>query len=312
MKKTAQFFFVVTLVLIVPNNSENQVFCNKTVTRSIYLQKVRELAETMEVFPIDFIARYGPLSRWGEDDIFYHRVELSQESFRLFYNFCQLALDATSEDIDTCLNYFDMLAPREQALIMTIMYIYFYPWERQKTIESLLDLEGSTWFSIQFVTFAFDLAARKARDNSKVCRKACFTKIREYVNDDRIAFSITELTENDMRRNNEDFIRCRKKLVDICKSINWVDIDILPHEYNSFESPRNRMILLQKIRERFPTTSQIVITDILYALYNRDTRPPYMHFVPTLVDANVEPKTVGQIAQQLLESWSNDNDTTIP
>ena len=195
--------YVATMNFLSEQDKSNGITPKTDKTESsVFLQQIRDFAKEMEVFPISFIAKKGPLSNWNEGGSDYRRIELTRESFRIFYEFCQLALDATPEDIDTCLDYLDAASPREQALLMTAMYIYVYPWESQEPIVDFRKLIWECrWFPIQFVTNAFDLTARKNREDGDTHRNACFMKIREYVDDDTIAFPAFTLTESDMKKN---------------------------------------------------------------------------------------------------------------
>ncbi|MBP5620652.1 MAG: hypothetical protein J6X44_01425, partial [Thermoguttaceae bacterium] len=67
-------------------------------TTSLYVSQIQKLSDTMEVFPIDLIARDGPLSFFKKDQqnpSVSIREEIDSQSFKLFYDFCQHALDAT-------------------------------------------------------------------------------------------------------------------------------------------------------------------------------------------------------------------------
>ena len=79
----------------------------------------------------------GPLSffRKGEEyPIISIRDEMDYESFKLFYKFCQLAFNASLQDIDSCVDYLPQASAKEKSLILTTFYVYAYPWEKQKQI----------------------------------------------------------------------------------------------------------------------------------------------------------------------------------
>ena len=148
--KIAQFFVVVIIIPVLFSfvsksfgTKKPKELAYQKSKESPYLQRVRDLVARMEVFPIDFIARNGPLSNFeyrrsgniyrvttDSHFQFSSRAELTREPFRQFYEFCQLALDATPEDIDVCLDRYEEASPKEKALLMTIMYIYIFPWEK--------------------------------------------------------------------------------------------------------------------------------------------------------------------------------------
>ena len=122
----------------------------------------------MKIFPIDLIARDGPLSYFVKGSSYPKisiRQEMNREAFERFYNFCQLAFDATPRDIRACINYLPKASVKEKSLILTILYIYLYPWEKQKRItdipEHLEALKTQSWLAIQYPTGAFDLKIRE-------------------------------------------------------------------------------------------------------------------------------------------------------
>ena len=95
------------------------------VTGPSYVEQIQQIAEEIEAFPIDLIAFDGPLSFFNKElqnPYVSIREEIDCQAFKLFYDFCQLALDATSEDIDACVDYLPQASTKEKALILTILY----------------------------------------------------------------------------------------------------------------------------------------------------------------------------------------------
>ena len=125
------FPLMASLILVLSSTLKGDEF----VTGPSYVEQIQQIAEEMEVFPIDLIAREGPLSffRKGEEyPIISIRDEMDYESFKLFYKFCQLAFNASLQDIDSCVDYLPQASAKEKSLILTTFYVYAYPWEKQK------------------------------------------------------------------------------------------------------------------------------------------------------------------------------------
>jgi hypothetical protein len=90
---------------------------------SKFIKQISSIAETLDVFPIDFIANQGTLTVKSEGQLNTIRVELTLERFIQFYYFCDMALHASHNDVSDCIDYLDKSTAREKALILTILYV---------------------------------------------------------------------------------------------------------------------------------------------------------------------------------------------
>ena len=88
-------FAVATLAILVSKSS-------KQTTKLSYVEQIQQIAKKMEVFPVDLIARDGPISYFEKGSkypIIGFREELDRGDFKRFYDFCQLAFSARQKDI---------------------------------------------------------------------------------------------------------------------------------------------------------------------------------------------------------------------
>jgi len=282
-------FFVVmalTSIMLVLLNFTTHIFVSEKPEESPYLQKVRDLAEKMEVFPIDFITRNGPLANFeykrGAHSYrvtvdSYHqfscRAELTREPFRQFYEFCQLALDATPEDIDVCLDHFDKASPKEKALLMTIMYIYILPWEKLDQFAE----EHTKYFLEQWELLNEQLEQqneqfwRQWEEQKELYQKDSerFWEQRKYGNPQEEFWQQFDLFSKQRHQQREEFLEQLKQFVEELKKqlgIDWYDtegargwswfsrqfacsFDLTIRKYNHADSDAHKKVCLAKIKE---------------------------------------------------------------
>jgi hypothetical protein len=194
-----------------------------TEQSSVYLTKLKQIAGKMEVFPIDLIARQGPLThcRVGSSypEIAY-RWELKRDAFRHFYDFCILALQAKERDIEFCIAHMDTLSPKEQALVLTAIYIYVFTWasevpEKMRYGEQERLKKHLSWFALNYHNI--NMYERIPCDDKK---RLFYKKIIEnYVSDQHIAFQAISLSKEQIEKNNVESGRLRIEINYIVKKI---------------------------------------------------------------------------------------------
>ncbi len=136
-KKISVMNKYIPVLLVVLFVAATLAISGKQTTKISYVEQIQQFANTMEVFPVDLIARDGPISYFEKGSKYASigfREELDKASFKRFYDFCQLAFNARQKDIDACVDYLPQASAKEKALILTVFYIYVYPWEKQKLI----------------------------------------------------------------------------------------------------------------------------------------------------------------------------------
>jgi hypothetical protein len=269
---------------------------------SNYFDELRIIAEKMEVFPIDLIARKGLLTHCQVGSSYpeiAYRWELKRDAFRHFYDFCILALQAKERDIEFCIAHMDTLSPKEQSLVLTVIYIYILPWanevpekmgygeqERLKTLRS--------WFALNYHNI--NMYERIPCDN----KKCLFYKkiIENYISDQHIAFQEISLSKEQIEKNNVERGRLRIEINDIVKKNPDMGTST---KYRLYITDRKEFFNL--IRKKYPNDYHQMISDRLYTSYTNDMFPINSGLIPKSGNASTTPKTVGQIAQQLIDSW---------
>ena len=261
----------------------------------------------MEVFPVDLIARDGPLSFFRKDSPYPQisvRTELNREAFERFYDFCQLAFDATPEDIDECIKYLPQASAKEKSLIITVFYIYIYPWDNQKRVTNMHEVMSAirtrSWLSLQYPCDAFDLTVRKGRQSQPPESEQLLRIISQYLDNGEIAFQDVAIDREIPDPLNVE--RDRKEILEFIRSSKIGDGD---QTVSSLIRLASRKETMEKIRLKHPDSSSKVISDLLYVSYWQDTFAPTAGILPREGNASEKPKTLGQIAQQLLESWAS-------
>ncbi len=257
----------------------------------------------MEVFPIDLIAREGPLSFFRKDiekPVIGIREELDCESFKIFYDYCLLMFNASQEDINLCIDYLPQATAKEKALILTLFYVYAHPWEKYRPITKVDDsyfeaLKTRSWMSLQFPCDAFGYSNRIINLRGKEENERLFRIIAQYTKKDDIAFKALESDKEKTRKERRD------KWLEIQKLVDSLDIktnDSLPLNLPA------RKIVVDEILRLYPDSASEIISDLLYISYSGDMIDLYESgLVSTEGNASEKPKTLGQIARQLLESW---------
>ena len=70
--------YVATMNFLSEQDKSNGITPKTDKTESsVFLQQIRDFAKEMEVFPISFIAKSGPLSDWNKGSSDYRRIELT-------------------------------------------------------------------------------------------------------------------------------------------------------------------------------------------------------------------------------------------
>lgn len=278
-----------------------ELYGDETNQRSIYVEHIQQIAETMEVFPIDLIAREGPLSCFRKGSfypIIGFREELDSVAFEHFYDFCQLAFDAGQREIDECVDYLPHASAKEKALILTVFYIYAYPWEKQKIVkiddDYHKDLSSRSWMSIQYPCDAFDLTIRKRNRRESEQLEILSQIVAKYTKSDEIAFQSVVLEKCKLEEDRNTKYAEIKEIVDSLK-IKTEDSRLL--------SLPARKDVIDEIRRQHPNSDHKIISDLLYVTYWQDLFSVKSELIPSAGNTSDNPKTLGQIAQELQESW---------
>lgn len=272
-----------------------------------YVERIQTTAETMEIFPVDLIARDGPLSFFKKDSPYPQisvRTELNREAFARFYDFCQLAFDATPEDINECVKYLPQASAKEKSLIITVFYVYIYPWNKQKRVTNMREVMNAirtrSWLSLQYPCDAFDLTIRKRRQFPPTDSEQLLRIISQYLDNEEIAFQGVVIDSKIPDPLNVE--RDRKEVLEFIRSSNIGDGD---QAVSSLIRLTSRKETMEKIRLEHPDSSTKIMSDILYFSYWQDMFNPTAGILPREGNASEKPKALGQIAQQLLESWAS-------
>jgi hypothetical protein len=290
----------------------------------IFLDKLKKIAEKMEVFPIDFIARKGPLSHFRDNSPFPKiavRLELTNENFRDFYDFCELALQATEEDVELSIKKIETASPKEQALLLTVIYVYSFPWSKEKpfvfsgnqdelkkyrerrdqtgedvAFENLLPYRS--WLGLNYHNF--DTENRKITDEITHFK---YKKIVErFIDNQQIAFPAMEVSPQIIQERNHSQLRecINNKLLNMKERRPYIDEKRPYYDLVNISSRKEKMELLKK---NYPEEYKQLFSDIFFLEYIHDIYPLTAGSGPRSGNGSSTPKTVGQVAQQLLDSW---------
>jgi len=289
-----------------------KTYREKLASKPSYVERIQKMAETMEVFPVDLIAREGPLSYFRKGPRLPKisiRWELNREAFDQFYDFCQLAFDATPKDINKCIKYLPEASAKEKSLILTVFYIYIYPWEKQKQVTSQYDyieaIKTRSWLSLQYPTGAFDLTIREKFQSDHVkSSKRLLPIITQYLNNDEIVFQTISIEEGDSTKDDSISREDRIEAEDLLWSLK---IDDVQNTLSLFFF-KSRKKVVDEIRRKYPNDASKKISNVLYVTYWQDMSHEYSGGSLRGGNTSENPKTLGQIAQELLASW--DVDTT--
>lgn len=288
------------------------------VSSNSFFRQITILAKQLEVFPVDFIAPNGPFSdkAQGRDNCRgTYRLDITQEQFRYFYSFCDLALRVSEEDITQLMGNIDKFSPRERALILTTVYMYAYPWVKDRKLPQNMFAWKLPWLELVLrLTSCFGDIERIGVEMSPQKREAYRQFIEKYIQDDSVAFPSVEIPEE----NKKEF---RIQLeYDLKARIYKMNID---DKFKTDEDCRfdtrlqmylGHRMLCQVVREKEPNLYKDFVSDLLFASYvsycwqgydfYSNFEPWYYQTSPSRAsNSSSTPKTVGQIATQLLESW---------
>ena len=311
MKTKLFFFLTASLTLIASSVLRGE----EPVPESSYVEQLRQTADKMEAFPVDLIAFEGPISffnkEWQNPSVSI-REEIDSQSFKLFYDFCQLALDATSEDVDACVDYLPRATAKEKALILTVLYIYAYPWEELPMItdrrNQRRDEQGRfrSWFSLQFPCDVFDLSIRENNRRNENDSERLRLIVAQFQDDEDVAFPGIAIKKEDVRSGDvldplKSYADWYEEQEEVAASIGLLGAGsgtkllLLP----------SRKSLINEIRQKRPDSCAEFISDVLYVTYWKDMSNgvTYNYFHPVPMNTSEKPKTLGQISRQLLESW---------
>ncbi len=266
------------------------------------LERIQLAAETLEFFPVDLIARDGPLSFFEKNSPYpkiSFRKELTPVAFERFYNFCQLALDATPQDVDAQIEYLPQASPTETALILTVFYVYAFPWEDQRLVASPSEhaaaIRTRSWLALQYPFGVFDGATREKFHPQNVDSERLLRIIAQYVENESSVFlraTPFEFEEIDAPPDDEDG-----------REIRALVESLFPKRLDSLDLLLARKDVATEIRRRYPDAASTKIARLLYENLGTDMFPSASGLVPAAGNASVKTKTLGQIARQLLESW---------
>ncbi|MDO4570693.1 MAG: hypothetical protein Q4D38_09940 [Planctomycetia bacterium] len=256
-----------------------------------FVQKVRSIAKQMNVFPVDFIARRGPLCfhTFGTDrPEICIRTELGIVDFRTFCEFCYLALHASEQDVDSCLEVLASETPKVQALMLTILYIHSYPWSDELLQKNDFCREricmSWSWLAMNIGCFDWDFEKRVPLENEKRTRYR--SVISEYSSISEIAF--------EKRNGGVKWDREKSKSLFYKQGISVTSVRTFP----------DRQAFCEKTWKENKTEALQIISDLLYIYYWGDTFQEFLSGTgPSYGNTSATPKTVGQIATQLLQSW---------
>ncbi len=272
----------------------------RDIFQSNFLEKLRKVADDMTVFPVDLIARKGPLCFYPcgiSYGIIEHREELSLCAWKRFYDFCYLALHASDEDIESCISNLPVEPPKVQALILTTIYIHAYPWSdvmaRKNWNVDVASREWS-WLAINIVCFHFDFKKRLEAGSEK--RLKYKKIISQYISDDSVAFKSVDIAN--------DYIDTGLVFSKYYQDYYWSGNrnGILKHDCTYIGT---RMRFCEQLKEQYPNDYHSMISDMLYVNLEKDLFFGFASrgVAPRFGNASSTPKTIGQIATQLSESW---------
>lgn len=261
-----------------------------------FLKEVREIANQMDVFPVDLIARKGPLSYYWygiNRPKIACRMDMRLTDFRLFYDFCVLALYASEKEIDSCLETLNDEPPKIQALLLTAIYIRSYPW--QDFPERITNMDEAqcfwSWLAMNVYCFAPEIKKRPAL--SEETRQRYKNRISDYVPCRLQAFGAVTCSEALYNSQHQSDLAANTYFMGGKREIG-----------GESRPGMERVEFCRNLRINFLNKNREIIPDMLFYHYSGDFRPLMsgMDWQPK-GNASSTPKTVGQIATQLLESW---------
>ena len=284
-------------------------------------QKIRQIAEKLDVFPVDLIARKGPFRASSSATTLNYRIDLSLDQFLLFFEFCDIALKAAPEDVSGCIERLqnDTPSPKEAALLLALLYISTkprcepLPATKYEENLSLLRMQVS-WLDMMLLTNSFELTNNITGDVGRNTSDVVKAIIESFKDDQREAFSAFTFNSTTQRGWVEHWENYSKSIMDKIDRLgidrsegkfdSRVSHDIIPEMY--------QQEYFTKMAQLYPDRPMKTRAEFAYATFTwrrGGGLPSDIKFTPNL---SKTPKTIGQIAQQLLESWSNENDTITP
>ncbi|MDO4570695.1 MAG: hypothetical protein Q4D38_09950 [Planctomycetia bacterium] len=196
-----------------------------------------------------------------------------------------MALQATEEDVEQCVARLESAPAREQALLLTVVYVYAFPWptdDLSKESHAIQRGRNDYWSPLAVNLPYFDTQNRKSYQGDR----ERFRKIIErYTASDAVAFrAILD------RRRQWSALEARKKFLD---SWNF-------HQRGSFFSHED----FARLKEQHPTEYPKWISFQLGSrIYDALSLSVVSGICKDYLNTSKTAKTVGQIATQLLESW---------
>lgn len=291
------------------------------------LKTISEISRNSDVLPVDLFAWVGPLAHenkyvenWGTVPSQRIHEELAFESFCLFYEFCDMALNATVDDLRDCIRHVDSAPAREKALILSFLFIAVQtdrkPLSRSEYESHFNDLRHKmTWLEMMVATESFKIKSRDMTIDDNL-RAQVKETIHKYINSEEIAFPAIE-TNSWSSRYYYDWARFSRSVfekVDACeidrvtyRDPNRIFFKQPPHDYlpEMYQQEYFKAIL-----ERNPDLSETFVrAEFAYATILQRHGRYASSAGPLVKNFSKKKKTVGDIAKQLLASWEEeDND----
>jgi hypothetical protein len=202
---------------------------------------------------------------------------------------------------------------------LTVIYVYSFPWSKEKPfvfsgnqeeLKKYRERRDQTGEDVNFRTLLsyrswlglnyhnFDTENRKIADEITHFK---YKKIVErFVDNQQIAFPAIEVSPQTIQERNSSQLRecINNKLLNIKE---WIPYKEIP--YNDLVNISSRKEKMELLKKNYPEEYKQLFSDIFFLEYVHDIFPPSAGSGPRSGNGSSTPKMLGQIAQQLLDSW---------
>lgn len=255
---------------------------------SLPQKKIFEFAWQMNVFPIDIIATEGPITRMNQGSLgWLRREELTIEQYFVFYEFKHYIQHLCKEEFKEIVDYLEWATPKEKALIFAAIYIY--EWTHRDCNYDMLS------------AVIRDMLPRQNTDEQITGEEweQWNLLIHSYIKDRTVVFPAVEKEQNILALEYQNERNKAYKMLQDMKVLKEDDTIVKVLSGVGFES---RMDELRKRMQPSEYKRFDALMDYLYRQYKRMMKSSGS---PAFGNSSAKPKTLGNIATQILESRPN-------
>jgi hypothetical protein len=151
-----------------------------------------------------------------------------------------------------------------------------------------------------------ELSSTIPTENRKIADEITHFKykkiVERFIDNQQIAFLAIEVSPQIIQERNDSQLlkRINNQLLNIKEWIPYIDKEMPFYDLANISSRKEKMELLKK---NYPEEYKQLFSDIFFLEYLHDTYPSTAGSGHRSGNASATPKTLGQVAQQLLDSW---------